>query len=175
MRLCLAALVAVSLWSCSASSSKDPETSQPPLWQRSSAEPYPFTTPVPPQEATAVDGTYTRTIPARIGGPSVKCARCAPYRIETGTTTLVLAEGRYSVAHQAPGAPSSSQFSARGHFELAGARIRLFNDANCPRLEGLYEWDLTAGSLRLEAIEDDCPFSGLRRRFFELAAWDLAA
>ena len=57
---------------------------------------------------------------------------------------------------------------------IEGSRITLFNDANCPAVRGVYKWKLN-GALRLEAIEDDCPFSQLRERFLELTAWDLFA
>ena len=113
-------------------------------------------------------------MPPAVAGDSVKCRRCAPYRIEVGLTTLVLAKGRYFVTHEAPGKPDSSQFASRGHFTVEGNRITLFNDANCPGMRGVYELKL-ARSLRLEAIEDDCPFSQLRERFLELTSWDVFA
>lgn len=145
-----------------------------PLWLRSTAEPYPFATPIPPLAATELDGKYTRAVPPAVAGQSVKCRRCAPYRIEEGVTTLVLAKGRYFITHEAPGKPDSSQFASRGHYVLDGSRITLFNDANCPAMRGVYEWSLK-GDLRLEAIEDDCPFSQLRERFLELTSWDVFA
>lgn len=142
-----------------------------PLWLSSTAEPYPFTTPIPPLEPTAIDGRYERTITARLaGGPSVPCRRCAPYRIETGTTTLSLEDGRYHIEHHGPG-PSSSQFRTRGHFTLDGDRITLFNDVGCSRMQGVYTWGVSGEALTLEAIEDECPFSQLRQRFLELTPW----
>jgi hypothetical protein len=38
-------------------------------------------------------------------------------------------------------------------------------------MEGVYGWTLAAGTLTLEVIEDDCPFSQLRQRFLELTSW----
>ncbi|MDQ3964047.1 MAG: hypothetical protein M3277_09100 [Actinomycetota bacterium] len=152
---------------------RDPagKTADKPLWLRSTAEPYPFITPIPPLAATELDGRYTRSVSAAVAGESVKCRRCAPYRIEVGTTTLVLTKGRYFVTHEAPGKPDSSQFASRGHFTVDGRRLTLFNDANCPAMRGMYEWRLD-GALRLEAVEDECPFSLLRARFLELTSWD---
>ena len=150
------------------------EPPEEPLWVQSTAEPYPFTTPIPELAAPELDGRYLRTVPDAIAGESVKCRRCAPYRIEAGTTTLVLAKGRYFVTHEAPGKPDSSQFASRGHFTIEGDRIVLFNDANCPAMRGVYEWRLNR-VLLLKAIEDECPYSRLRQRFLELTAWDLFA
>lgn len=144
----------------------------PPLWQTSTAEPYPFETPIPPLEPTAIDGTYTRRVPVRIAGSSVPCRRCAPYRIEIGTTTLELSEGRFFIAHRAPGKPDSSQFSSRGHFTLADDEITLFNDANCPQTRGSYRWSMDDGVLTFRVIEDPCPFSDLRQRFLTTVGWE---
>ena len=142
-----------------------------PLWLTSTAEPYPFTTPIPPLEPTAIDGTYSRRVTARLaGGRSVPCRRCAPYRIETGTTELVLEGGRYRIAHNGPG-PDSSQFRSVGHFTLDEDRIILFNDPQCPRMTGQYEWGLSGGALTLVVVEDECPFSDLRQRFLQLMPW----
>jgi hypothetical protein len=40
-------------------------------------------------------------------------------------------------------------------------------------MRGTYSWVLADGKLVLRAIEDECPFSGLRERFMELTAWDI--
>ena len=149
------------------------ERAEVPLWLTSTAEPYPFTTPIPPLEPTTIDGTYERRVTPRLaGGRSVPCRRCAPYRIETGTTELTFDQGRYAVSHDGPG-PTSSQFRSRGHFTLEGNTIVLFNDANCPDMRGTYRVNLSSVAVTLTAIEDDCPFSQLRRRFLELTDWFL--
>lgn len=159
----------------SACTGDDPSPAEPreevPLWVSDAAEPYPFTTPIPPFEPTAIDGTYSRRVSPRLaGGPSVPCRRCAPYRIETGTTTLVLEQGRYSIEHNGPG-PSSSRFRSRGHFSLDDDSIRLFNDVECPRMAGVYRWSLSDGALALDVVEDECPYSQLRQRFLQLTPW----
>lgn len=150
---------------------REPSASETPLWARSTAEPYPFVTPIPPLEATALDGTYARVVPERVAGDSVACRRCAPYRVEVGRTTLVLEEGRYFIGHEAPNKPMSSQFSSRGHFTLSGDRLVLFNDSSCPTTEGHYRWSLAGGRLELGVVKDPCPFSQLRSRFLTATRW----
>jgi hypothetical protein len=122
-------------------------------------------------QATAVDGTYSRTVPIPVAGGSVLCRRCAPYRLETGRTTLELSQGRFFVAHEAPGKPTSSQFRSRGHFSVTEDEIVLFNDGNCPAMQGRYRWTLVGDRLTLETIEDPCPYSRLRSRFLTATSW----
>ena len=71
-------------------------------------EPYPYTTPIPPREPTAIDGTYVRIMSLHdVGGPVVglpyRCLRCIPYRVDPGTTTLIFYEGRYFLHHYLSG------------------------------------------------------------------------
>lgn len=143
----------------------------PPLWLTSTAESYPFQTPIPPLEPTSIDGTYIRSMPARVAGSSIPCRRCAPYRIEIGRSTLNLSEGRFLIAHRAPGKPDSSQFTSKGHFTISGDEIVLFNDANCPDTRGSYRWSVKDEHLTFEVIEDPCPFSDLRQRFLTVLPW----
>ena len=167
----LLALLVLAACTSDDASPRDDERAEVPLWLTSTAEPYPFTTPIPPLEPTAIDGTYSRRVTARLaGGASVPCRRCAPYRIETGTTELVLDTGRYRIAHNGPG-PDSSQFRSAGHFTLEGDRIILFNDPQCPRMTGQYVWDVSGEALTLEVVEDECPFSALRQHFLQLTPW----
>jgi hypothetical protein len=58
---------------------------------------------------------------------------------------------------------------------IEGAQITLFNDANCSRERGVYEWGLSQGRLRLTAVDDPCPFSQLRERFLEASTWSIDA
>lgn len=158
---------------CTSDAGRTTASEKVPLWLSDTAEPYPFTTPVPPLEATPIDGTYVRRVTARMAGSgSVPCRRCAPYRIEVGRTEIVLDRGRYLVAHVAPNKPDSSQFQSRGHFVVENERVVLFNDANCPKMRGTYEWQVDDGVLRLEVVEDECPFSDLRMRFLTATTWE---
>ena len=88
-------------------------------------------------------------------------------------TTLELSEGRFFIAHRAPGKPDSSQFSSRGHFTLSGEEITLFNDANCPATRGRYRWTVDDGMLSFQVLEDPCPFSDLRQRFLTAMPWEV--
>ena len=82
-------------------------------------EPYPYTSPIPPREPTAIDGTYVRIMSLHyVGGPVVglpyRCLRCIPYRVDPGTTTLIFYEGRYFLHHYLSG------FKALGHYTVDG-------------------------------------------------------
>jgi hypothetical protein len=129
-------------------------------------EPYPYTTPVPPRTPTPADGTYDRRLSvARAGGRPVKCARCAPYRIEAGAATLVLDRGWFRVEHPAAG------FRSLGHFFVRGDRLVFFNDPNCPTTRGVYEWSMAGTQLRLALVRDPCPFDRLRGRYLTAEPW----
>jgi len=123
--------------------------------------PYPFGSPTPPPEATPIDGTYLRTLRlgevggARIGLP-YRCLRCPPYRIDAGVSTLIFARGAYYLHHHLSG------FRTMGSYVVEGDRVTLFNDANCPKGFGVYRFERTGQGLRLDVVEDDCPYSGER-------------
>ena len=134
-------------------------------WRKCPEEPYPFSTPLPPVEPTAVDGTYSRTVGDDLAGLSGKCVRCPPYRLQAGTDVLTLDRGRFFLEHDPPGSGGS------GHFWVEENRLRLVNDANCVGMEGLYEWNLSGGHLRLEAVDDECPYTRLRQRFLMATEW----
>lgn len=137
-------------------------------WKGCEKEPYPFSSPPPPVEPTAVDGTYTRSVSEELAWAPGKCRRCPPYRLEPGRETLVFDSGRYFVNHHPPG------FRSRGHFTESDHQIVLFNDANCIGFEGIYNWSIENGRLYLEAVEDDCPYTQLRQRFLMAKAWNVA-
>jgi hypothetical protein len=132
--------------------------------------PYPFMSPTPTPAPTAVDGTYLRTVElsevggARIGLP-FRCFRCPPYRIDAGVTTLIFARGAYYLHHHLSG------FRTLGSYVLEGDRMTLFNDANCPQVPGVYAFEVTAHGIRLEAVEDECPYSGERADDLEFETW----
>jgi len=137
-------------------------------WKECPDEPYPFSTPLPPAEPTAIDGTYTRVIGEDIAGAPGKCRRCPPYRLEPGAETLTFDRGRFFVEHEPPG------FRSSGHFRIDGGQLELFNDANCIEFEGIYEWDVSSEVLTLDAVEDECPFTRLRQRFLMIEEWRTA-
>lgn len=121
-----------------------------PAWATDKDEPYPFVSPVPPLQATPVDGTYLRL---SAGGPStveVACRRCPAYPPDVGTSQLKLHVGRYEVQHQDP------PFRGAGHYRVDGDFITFFNDPECPHASGRYRWHVADDELDLELVDDDC-------------------
>lgn len=137
-------------------------------WEECKDEPYPFSSPPPPVKATAIDGTYTRTISKDLAWAPGKCRRCPPYRLEPGRETLVFDSGRFFISHLPPG------FRSSGHFTESDNRLLLYNDANCIGLEGTYRWAIEEGVLQLQVIDDECPFTKLRQRFLMAKTWNRA-
>lgn len=133
-------------------------------------EPYPYTTPIPPREPTAIDGTYVRIMSLQdVGGPVVglpyRCLRCIPYRVDPGTTTLILFEGRYFLHHYLSG------FKALGHYTVDGDAIHLFNDPNCSSMAGDYRWQMDGRDLTFETVSDPCVFGDERSHDLTLSSW----
>lgn len=128
--------------------------------------PYPYVTPTPALEVTALDGVYERRVTGRIAGPAGKCTRCPPYRIERGETNLLMLDrGVFRVVHR-PG-----EWRNVGHFEVDGATISFFNDPNCTATRGVYAWQLQGDTLTMRVVEDDCAFGGLRVRYLTATDW----
>ncbi len=137
------------------------------LFKSDPEEPYPYNGRVPPQEPTPIDGEYFRTVTIKAaGGKPVACRRCAPYRVEAGTTSFSLAQGRFHVVHEGPGDGDAGDFRSVSHFEVAGDRIEIFNDANCPQVEAVYTWRLSGGLLVFEPLDTDPCWNGLREEWF---------
>lgn len=145
----------------------------------SPTEPYPFSTPAPPVEATPIDGLYTRSVTVeQIGQEPTYCRRCAPYRLDAGEYTLRFENGRYFV-HLEPSATERKckkchlppDFASSGHFTIEGDEIVLFNDTNCSRMTGRYRWTVEDDTLTFEEVDDDCPYSELRPRFLTTYPW----
>lgn len=129
-------------------------------------EPYPFVTPTPPAEPSAIDGTYTRDVPDAAAGLVGKCRRCPPYRLERGdTNTLTIEAGVFRVRHELTG------WGSAGHIFVREGVMRLINDPSCLRATGEYAWRLEGDRLVFELIADDCAFAGLRSRYLMAAPW----
>lgn len=143
----------------------EPDDLERPAPAPTSLEPYAFTT-APPRAPTEVDGTYLRTIE---GLDAVPCRRCAPYRLDGGSSTLQLEEGRFRILHEPPNA-SSSGFRSVGHYEVVGRAITFFNDPNCTRERGVYRWRTHDDRLVLETVRDGC-FLGLRSEYLADEPW----
>lgn len=111
-------------------------------------EPFPYTTPLPPQSPTVLDGLYTKFEPKE--GTPVPCRRCPDYLPEGGIWKLSLKEGVFRIFHENTG------WHSLGSFMVSENRVTFFNDPHCYAIVGVYEWKLEGGKLNLKAIEDTC-------------------
>jgi len=128
--------------------------------------PYPFVTPTPAAEPSALDGTYVRAVPDEAAGPVGKCRRCPPYRLERGdTNTLTIEGGVFRVSHEL------TDWESAGHVFVEEDAVRLINDPNCSRATGEYAFRVGGDELTFELIADDCAYVGLRSRYLTAAPW----
>lgn len=125
--------------------------------------PYPFTRPLPPADATVIDGTYTK-IELKEATP-FPCRRCADYRVEGGLWKLQLDRGVFRIYHEITG------WRNVGSYAVMGQRVEFFNDPTCQDGVGVYEWALEDGSLTLSVIDDTCAI-GVRADNFTSLPWD---
>ena len=126
--------------------------------------PFPYITPLPPAQATILDGTYTIYDP---GAVAQAAGRCAPaYPRHGGLWTLDLEGGIFRLFHEGTG------WNSLGSFAVSGDRVTFFNDLNCPGSVGVYAWRREAEGLILDVVEDECGF-GLRTERFANLPWRL--
>jgi hypothetical protein len=124
--------------------------------------PFPYTTPLPPAQATILDGTYTSDDPSEV---TETAGRCAPaYPRHGGRWTLDLYQGIFRLFHEGTG------WNSMGSFTVSGDRVTFFNDLNCPESVGVYAWRQEAEQLILQVVEDECGF-GLRTERFANLPW----
>jgi hypothetical protein len=124
--------------------------------------PYPHTTPLPPQQATSLDGIYVRLDPRQEDRPP--CRRCPPYPPEGGVWKLELDEGIFRVIHPRTG------WRTLGSYAVDGDRIVFFNDPQCHLAVGHFRWALDKDGLRFTLIADDCEL-GTRAKNFTSQPW----
>jgi hypothetical protein len=111
-------------------------------------QPFPYQEPLPPAEATEIDGVYGKVEP---GEPQWwRCARCPDFRLSGGNWRLMLHEGTMRMYYEVTG------FSTVASYELTGERLRLHNDPHCPYEAGEYIWTVEDGALQLTEVEDQC-------------------
>jgi hypothetical protein len=122
--------------------------------------PYPYTTPLPPTDASSVDGTYVKFDPRP--GERAPCRRCPPYPPEGGIWRLSLDRGVFRVYHDGTG------WGTLGSFAVSEDRIEFFNDPHCLQDVGIYTWELRDGKLMLSVVEDNC---GVDLRLRNLVAY----
>jgi hypothetical protein len=132
------------LWG--AAQAKDPTSD---LWSELlRRSPYPFTLPLPPPDATVIDGTYTKFETKET--PPVPCRRCPDYAPEGGIWKVNLSKGVFRIFHKATG------WKDIGSFIVSGDQLILANDPVCHEVIGVYQWKLEEGKLILTVIEDKC-------------------
>jgi len=129
------------------------------LFQRN---PYPYTTPLPAEMPTAVDGVYVKCI--KTTAQPIPCRRCPDYKPEGGLWKLSLRRGVFRIFHTVSG------WRSIGTFLIIGDRILLVNDPVCPSLTGVYRWKLLDGNITFSAVEDRCS-AGLRAQNFSNPSW----
>jgi hypothetical protein len=128
--------------------------------------PIPWTTPLPPYEATALDGTYVKNDPSE--QMWWNCARCPDFRPAGGVWRLQLDRGIYRIYYTVTG------WRSLGSFTVEGDRLVLFNDPHCSSEVGEYTWLLEDGRLKLAEVQDPCP-SNLPMRANNLTRQDWLA
>ena len=153
-KLLLVTLVLIT--SCASPGATPPESEgQPPpgatldRWTESLyLTPYPYSTPLPPAEATPLDGLYVKFDPRE--GARAPCRRCPPYPPEGGFWLLHLDRGMFRVYHEGTG------WRTTGSFTVSGDQIAFFNDPHCIDEVGFYLWDLADSQLSLDLVSDEC-------------------
>jgi hypothetical protein len=125
--------------------------------------PYPFGTPLPPPDATPLDGTYVKLDPDP-NTPS-PCLRCPDYIRNGGLWLLRFHQGVFRIYH--PG----TDWQSLGSFTVEGDRVALFNDPNCIDVTGTYTWALAEGVLQLATVDDPCAIR-LRAKNFTFQPWE---
>jgi hypothetical protein len=149
-----------------------PRSSTPsPSADQGLSQPYPYTRPTPPPQATPVDGIYERSVTEREAGPPGPCRRCPPYRLEIGEATLSLEKGVFRLTNDVRD-PNAIDWRSVGHYEVSGEEIVFFNDPNCTKTRGSYRWSQVGRVLSFEVIDDECAFGGLRWRYLSALPWN---
>lgn len=124
--------------------------------------PVPWTTPLPPEEATVLDATYVKINP-RLATP-FPCKRCPDYALEGGLWKLSLDKGTFRIYYTVNG------WRSLGSYAVSEDRIYFFNDPYCNWETGVYQWKLEEGALTLTELDDPCS-QGLRAANFINQPW----
>ena len=125
-------------------------------------KPYPYISPLPPEERTILDGTYTKFDTKK--QPQVPCRRCPDYVPEGGIWKLQFDKGVFRIFHV------NSGWKSIGSFQVKGNRLSLFNDPVCHELTGVYAWTLKDNQLTLKVIKDACKIR-LRAKNLTKQSW----
>jgi hypothetical protein len=125
--------------------------------------PFPFGAPLPPAEASPLDGTYVKFDPDP--NTPVPCMRCPDYIRNGGVWLLRFHEGVFRIYHPI------TQWKSLGSFTVSGDTLQLFNDPNCAELTGQYTWALEDGVLTLTEVDDACAIR-LRAKNLTFQPWE---
>lgn len=139
---------------------KDP--SSDPWFELLQRSPYPYTLPLPPPNATIMDGTYTKVETKET--PPVPCRRCPDYAPEDGLWKLNFTKGVFRIFHTVTGWKDMCSFI------LSGDQLTLANDPVCHEIIGVYRWKLEEGKLILTVVDDNCAI-GLRAMNLTKLPW----
>jgi len=102
---------------CSPPSHETPQSTPAPttLWSAMlQRTPYPYTTPLPPTDATILDGAYVKFDPRP--GRRAPCRRCPPYPPEGGVWRLSLDKGVFRVSHAVIGWGTLTEAAITNHW-----------------------------------------------------------
>jgi len=124
--------------------------------------PVPWTTPLPPPEATVLDSTYVKINP-RLETP-FPCKRCPDYKLDGGLWKFSLDKGTFRILYTVNG------WRSLGSYTVDGDKIYFFNDPYCNWETGVYTWKLEDGVLTLIEVDDPCS-QGLRAANFVDQSW----
>jgi hypothetical protein len=132
-------------------------------------KPIAFTTPLPEENSTPIDGTYAKIDPSN---PQWwECRRCADYRLAGGIWKLQFDKGVMRIYYNVTGWRSIASYT------VTDDHLYLFNDPYCLQEVGEYtwslkdKWGLENRSLVLQVIKDSCSIN-LRGLNLSAQAWD---
>lgn len=132
-------------------------------------KPVAFTTPLPREDSTPIDGTYAKL---DLSNPQWwECRRCADYRLGGGIWKLQFDKGIMRIYYDVTGWRSIASYT------VTDDHLYLFNDPYCPQEVGEYtwsledKWGLENRSLMLQLIKDSCSIN-LRGLNLSAQAWD---
>jgi len=131
--------------------------------------PHPFSTPLPEETWTPIDGTYAKLDPSNPQWWA--CRRCADYRPAGGIWKLQFNQGVMRIYYDVTGWRSIASYT------IADDHLIIFNDPHCPQEVGEYtwgmedKWGLENRSLVLSVIKDSCSIN-LRGENLSAQSWE---
>ena len=153
----------VTVTQTSSSASSQPSGTPTDIWNALfERTPVPWTTPLPPQEATVLDATYVKINP-RLATP-FPCRRCPDYALNSGLWKFSLDKGIFRIYYTMNG------WRSIGSYTVSEDKIYFFNDPYCNHDTGVYTWTLEDGTLTLKEVDDPCS-QGLRATNFVDQPW----